>query len=203
MQSKSKSPVADFLGKRIAVLMLLGLVALVTYNAGYHSAWERSQASKYDRFAVEVHTIAQMYVGEAKGQPEEWRDLFSAVLNRVDDDRFPGTLERVVKAMAPSGKTCEVNAMCDAVMEIMTSPIGQRALADAHRHLTAYYAGWFKRTHRGHSWATPQAATGHAYFQSLEVVLRREGHWYFGDPSSAPGVARIPPARKVHQMAQQ
>lgn len=191
MMAGKRSPVADYVGKRVAVGLLLALVGLVAYQAGKQDG----RQAFLGQFGVEVHTLAQMYVGEAKGQPEEWPDLFSAVLNRVDDTRFPGTIETVIKAVSPSGKSCEINAMCDVVMEVMTTQLGQSALLTAYSHLQEHYAGKFRRTHAGHSWATPAAATGHAYFESLVVVLKRSGHWYFGDISYAPKVAMAPPVR--------
>lgn len=139
-----------------------------------------AEARAYGQFGVEVFTLATVFVGEAKGQPKEWLDIASAFFARVDDPRWANTVERVAK------ERCEIDALCDRVPEYLTSEVGQQAILFAREVLTAYYTGTFVPTHPGHSWATPKAAEGHAYFEGLEVVAQGTGHQYFADAPMRP-----------------
>lgn len=143
-------------------------------------ATRATEAKAYGQFGVEVFTLATILVGEAKGQVEEWPDIASAFFARVDDPRWPSDIEHVAK------QKCEIDALCDRVPEYLNSEIGQQAIVYAKEVLSAYYAGEFIPTHGGHSWATPKAAAGHAYFEGLEVVAEGIGHQYFGDKTLAP-----------------
>lgn len=169
---------------RIAAIVGLPIMLIgyhqYTINTAVTSAVAEVEAEAYGPFGVEVFTLATVLVGEAKGQPEEWSDIATAFFARVDDPRWSNSVERVAK------EGCEIDALCDRVPEYLTSEIGRKAIVFARGALTAYYAGEFAPTHGGHSWATPKAAEGHRYFESLDVVAEGSGHKYFGDRVLAP-----------------
>jgi len=129
---------------------------------------------------IEVFYLAQALVGEAKGEPDEWETMTTAIFNRVDDDRWPDTLVGTLLQKDRNGR-CQIVAMCDAVPEDLTSEIGQAAVAHAQVALEQLAIGTYDRAHNAHSWATPIAADGHAYFGGLCQVAAGSGHQYFAD----------------------
>ena len=169
---------------KIAVIVGIPLLSIgyhqYSVNTAVHTATARVEAEAYGQFGVEVFTLATVLVGEAKGQPDEWPDMATAFLSRVDDPRWENSVERVAK------HRCEIDALCDRVPEYLVSEIGQQAIQFAREVLTAYHDGEFVPTHTGHSWATPKAAEGHAYFEGLTVVAEGEGHMYFADAPTRP-----------------
>jgi len=146
---------------------------------------------------IEIFYLAQALVGEAKGQPDEWETMTTAIFNRVDDDRWPDTLAGVLLQLDANGR-CQIVAMCDVVPEDLTSEIGQAAVAHAQVALEQLAIGTYERAHSAHSWATPIAADGHAYFGGLCEVAEGSGHQYFADcPEGVVAVSLRPLARPV------
>lgn len=140
-------------------------------------------------FELQVVKLAEAIYGEAKGHPDDWPHIATAIFNRVDDERWSDTVMGVLFAR------CEIDALCDSLPEVLTSTVGQQALQFAAEALAVYEDGTFVRTHTGHSWATPAAAEGHAYFEGLQQVMEASGHQYFADKSLAPVVSVRPQAR--------
>ena len=71
------------------VIELLATLAIVCGLAPTPEAWEPDQA--------DVALISRTIWGEARGcEPEEQEAVAWCILNRVDDERFPGTVEGVV-----------------------------------------------------------------------------------------------------------
>lgn len=134
----------------------------------------------------EIVKLAEALYGEAKGHQADWPYIASALFARTADDRWDNDIVNVVLTPRPSGKGCEIDAMCDTVVENLTTDVGKQALAFARTAVTAFHDGTFVPTHRGHSWATPKAAADHAYFESLAVVASSDGHDYFGDQPVRP-----------------
>jgi len=137
-------------------------------------------------FELQVMYVAKALDGEARGHEADWPHIMSAMFNRKEDARWDNTMIGVVLTPRPSGKGCEVDAMCDQLMEDLSTASGQAALAYASQALTEYAAGEFQLTHMGHSWATPAAAKGHAYFEGLTPVAEGTGHIYFADAPTRP-----------------
>ncbi len=79
-----------------------------------------------------------------------------------------------------------MDAMCDSVMEDLLSDEGQLARSYAAKAMATFTSESWIPAHQGHSWATPAAADGHAYFESLRVVAEGEGHMYFADAPVRP-----------------
>lgn len=79
--------------KRVAIAALAGAVLLwpgVTYDG--HSAYAQDKAAKDN-----LHLLAQLVCGEARGEPYEGKVAVAAViLNRTLDDRFPDSVAGVV-----------------------------------------------------------------------------------------------------------
>lgn len=140
-------------------------------------------------FELQVMKLAEALYGEAKGHTDDWPHIATAIFNRVDDERWDNTLMGVLFTR------CEIDALCDSLPEVLTSKVGSQALEFAAEALLAYEAGTFVHTHVGHSWATPAAADGHAYFAGLQPVMEASGHQYFADKSFAPAVSVRPQAR--------
>ena len=159
------------------------------------------ESQTVSQFEYEVVKLAEAYEGEAKGQPDEWvwdasaPAMPSAIVNRVNDERFPDTVLGVLLQPLPSGNGLMINALGDHIPEDLSTTRGQQALAEAARALVAHYDGTFMSSHVGHSWATPEAADGHAYFEGLVQVAAGSGHVYFGDQSHAPSASLRPQAR--------
>jgi len=139
------------------------------------------------QFEYEAVKLAETYEGEAKGQPDEWvweasaPAMPSAILNCVNDERFPDTVLGVLLQPLSSGKALAINALGDHIPENLSTKRGQLALTEAARVLVAHYDGTFVPSHNGHSWATPAAAEGHDYFEGLIPVAKGTGHIYFAD----------------------
>jgi len=142
-------------------------------------------------FELQVMYVAKALDGEARGHEAEWPHIMSAVFNRMNDPRWDDSLIGVLLTPRPSGIGCEIDAMCDRHMENLSTNAGSIALAYAAEALQQYEAGEFQLTHQGHSWATPEAADGHAYFEGLTPVAKGTGHIYFADapirPKARPG----------------
>jgi hypothetical protein len=145
-------------------------------------------------FELEVVKLAEAIYGEAKGHTDDWPHIASAIFNRVDDERWADTVMGVLFSR------CEIDALCDSLPEVLTSEVGQQALQFATQSLLGYENDTFVPTHSGHSWATPAAADGHAYFEGLQQVLEASGHQYFADKPLAPTVSLRPQARPVAQL---
>ncbi len=137
------------------------------------------QELAYGQFGAEVHMLAVLLVGEIGQHREEWIDVFSAVIGRVESPLFPDSIEEVVKQLRPNSTLCQIDAMCDRKMELMVTDQGLAAIAFAHEQLTNYYNGTFVPSIKAHSWATPIAAEGHGYFECLVLVAKRQGHNYY------------------------
>ena len=144
-------------------------------------------------FELQVMYTAKALDGEARGHEADWPHIMSAVFNRMDDPRWDGSLIGVLLTPRPSGKGCEVDAMCDRLMENLSTMSGQAALTYATQALIERADGEFHLTHTGHSWATPAAAEGHVYFEGLTPVAKGTGHIYFADapirPKARPGTS--------------
>lgn len=196
----------------LAIVSVIGVTGL-----GVH-LWDKHQIQveidlavihELDGFA-EVYVVAEAITGELGVRyQDEWPDLFSALVNRVEDPRWPDTFEEVIKQMRPEGKGCQIDAMCDSVMEMMVSESGNQALQFAYVALKAYYAGqWQSTVGDAHSWATPQAAEDHAYFDGLILEKESFGHQYFSgewiNPKGETFVAKSlrPVARPADLMAE-
>lgn len=158
------------------------------------AAIEAERAKAYGEFGATVHAVAQMFVGEAKGQPEEWEQMFSAIVVRFESGRHGENIETTIKECSDSGP-CQINAMGDTVMEIMTSAVGQVALLEAERLVELYESGEWRPLNQAHSWATPKAAEGHKYFDGLRLVATYPGHNYYADRNFAPLTSLRPEAR--------
>ena len=143
---------------------------------------------------LEIFYLAQALYGEAKGQPDEWETMTTAVFNRVDQTWTPATLIGTLLQKDRYGR-CQIVAMCDTVPEDLTSVIGQAAVAHAQVALEQHALGTYERTHVAHSWATPAAADSHSYFEDLRLIIEESGHQFFGDISYAPEVSLRPQAR--------
>lgn len=150
-----------------------------TYFYGQFTAIEEERAEAYGQFGAEVHIVAQLIVGEIGAHPEEWEDLFSAFIGRVESPLFPNTIEGVAKQLRPGSERAQIDAMNDRKMELMTTKQGLAAIAFAQEHLRSYYAGTFVPTIEAHSWATAKAAKDHAYYEGLRLVAVRGGHNYY------------------------
>lgn len=137
-------------------------------------------------FEYETVLLAEMLYGEGKGHLNDWPHMVSASFNRVEDRRWPDNIVGVLLKTRPNGRGCEIDAMCDSLMENLTSERGQLALEYAAASLRDFYAGTFAFSHTGHSWATPAAAVGHDYFEGLVLVAEGTGHLYFADAPVRP-----------------
>jgi hypothetical protein len=135
---------------------------------------------------LEVVYTAQAIEGEARGHEDDWALIMSAIVNRVHDTRWSDSLIGVLLTTRPSGEGCEIDAMCDRIMENLSSDTGFAALAFAERALTEIHTGDFVLATSAHSWATPAAADGHAYFEGLISVAEGSGHIYFADQQTRP-----------------
>jgi hypothetical protein len=162
------------------------------------------ESQTVSQFEYEAVKLAETYEGEAKGQLDEWvwemsaPAMPSAIVNRVNDERFPDTVLGVLLQPLPSGKGLAINALGDHIPEDLSTKRGQLALLEAAQVLVAHYDGTFVPSHAGHSWATPKAAEGHSYFEGLDPVVAGSGHQYFADKSlasTAPKVSLRPKAR--------
>jgi hypothetical protein len=138
------------------------------------------------RHELEVVYTAQAIKGEASGHEDDWSLIMSAIVNRVHDTRWSDSLIDVLLTIPPSGEGCEIVAMCDRIMENLSSDTGFAALAFAERALTQIHTGDFVLATSAHSWATPAAAAGHAYFEGLTAVAEGSGHIYFTDQQTRP-----------------
>jgi hypothetical protein len=176
--------------KFTATLVVVGIIAFGTYLLGQYQ--NQIQVEKLrDRMVVENQTVSKielqvMYVakmldGEARNHTGDWPHIMSAVFNRMDDPRWANSLIGVILTPRPSGKGCEIDAMCDRFMEDLSTVSGVDALAYAAKALKQHAAEEFRLTHLGHSWATPAAAEGHDYFEGLIPVAKGTGHIFFAD----------------------
>ena len=181
--------------KFTATLVVVGIIAFGTYLLGQYQ--NQIQVEKLrDRMVVENQTVSKielqvMYVakmldGEARNHTGDWPHIMSAVFNRMDDPRWANSLIGVILTPRPSGKGCEIDAMCDRFMEDLSTVSGVDALAYAAKALKQHAAEEFRLTHLGHSWATPAAAEGHDYFEGLIPVAKGTGHIYFADAPVRP-----------------
>ena len=160
-----------------------------------HLVWESQTLSETE---IEIYLFAQMLHGEAKGHENDWPHMASGTFNRVADGRWGNTVTEVLLKTRPNGTGCEIDAMCDRVMENLMTEAGAKARAFAATVLDQYHSWEFEPTHSGHSWATPAAAEGHAYFEGLCEVAQASGHKYFGDCEKADVVMVLPKLRPAH-----
>jgi len=181
--------------KAAATLTVFGITISAVWMTGGHVAAKQvaaleaqiaSESVVVNPFEYETVLLAQALYGEARGHVPDWPHMATAVFARVGDPRWDSTVIDVLLTVRPNGRGCEIDAMCDQQMEDLTSVVGQQALVHAATALAAYYDGTFVPTHSGHSWATPEAAAGHAYFEGLMPVAQASGHIYFADAPMRP-----------------
>jgi hypothetical protein len=139
-------------------------------------------------FEYEAVKLAEALDGEARGHRDDWSHIVTAVFNRTADSRWADT---------PLGVLLdgEIDALFDQYPEDLSTEGGQAALAYAAAMLVSHEDGDFVPLHTAHSWATPAAADGHAYFEGLDQIAAGSGHQYFTDKSVAPAVSLRPQAR--------
>ena len=100
--------------KKFLKSLMIGLVSIELIFAPMFAQTESAYALEVDQLRVifethplekveypltreEIEMVAQVTMAEAGGEPEEAQRLvIDTILNRIDSDRFPDTLEKVV-----------------------------------------------------------------------------------------------------------
>jgi hypothetical protein len=145
---------------------------------------ERATLSDHE---VHIYLNAQALLGELGTRYiDEWPHAQSVIFTRLTDPRWPMSIDEVLLEKRPNGRGCMVDAMCDEVTENLLTDEGNIAREYAAIALAQFAADEFILTHSGHSWATPTAAAGHAYFEGLTPVAEGSGHLYFADAQTRP-----------------
>jgi len=146
------------------------------------------ESRSVSQFEYQAVKLAEALDGEARGHRDDWPHIVTAVFNRTADARWADT---------PLGVLLdgEIDALFDQHPEDLSTEGGQAALAYAAAMLVSHQDDDFVPLHNAHSWATPDAADGHAYFEGLDQIAAGSGHQYFTDKSSAPTESLRPQAR--------
>lgn len=183
-------------------LVTLGFVGFGGFLLGqYDQSTEITHLSKQlveegrsvSPFEYQVVKLAEALDGEARGHRDDWPHIVTAVFNRTADARWADT---------PLGVLLEgeIDALFDQHPENLNTEGGQAALVYAAAMLVSHEDGDFVPLHNAHSWATPEAAAGHAYFEGLDQIAAGSGHLYFTDKPTAPTAPMVslrPQARPV------
>ena len=111
---------------------------------------------EYPLTREEIELVAQVTMAEAEGEPEEAQRLvIDTILNRVDSDRFPDTVEKVVygKNQFSVMWRCSVK---EKFVDMVEEELLERTNSDVLYFRASYY----------HDFGRPVVAYGNSYFST-------------------------------------
>ena len=117
-----------------------------------------------------------------------WRSVAAVVFNRLEDERFPKTIHKVIFQRNVKKGTCAFSWYCDEKSDRVTdAKTYNKILAEARQYLVEYRSGvWVDPTHGAHSYHATTIKPN-KYFQRLQLVLvvddGEHGHRFYRDGS--------------------
>lgn len=136
-------------------------------------AYHKSQAKVPDPRDKQAHVLALNIYHESRGlrgpRNVGWRSVAAVVFNRLDDERFPKTIEGVV--FQKKNGTCAFSWYCDSAPDRPRNiALYKEVLREARKYISEYESGvWRDPTLGAHSYHALTIAPNE-YFQRLEPI---------------------------------
>jgi spore germination cell wall hydrolase CwlJ-like protein len=172
---------------QVKILAVVVVLALVTF---FYQENEPRNLQK----EAEIKALALNIYYEARGiRPPDpsieelgWRTVTAVVFNRLEDKRFPKTIEGVIYEKSSSSGKYQFSWVGDNISNEPTDKkLYQEILQEARRYLDEYRAGkWRDVTFGAHSYHA-KSMKPNMYFKKLvptvSVQTRTQGHIFYKD----------------------